>query len=121
MLQGDSLSPFLFVLTLDPLIKILTEMNVGHEIATGFTTDITYFVDDLRISSDKAEKIERAHQIITEYSTAVGMKINTEKCAIIRKGINIPSSMAGIPEVKIYKYLGIPINDKGVNEKEIKK
>ena len=53
VLQGDSLSPFLFILTLDPLIKILTKMQIGHELAAGLTTDITYFVDDLRISSNQ--------------------------------------------------------------------
>ena len=66
VLQGDSLSPFLFVLTQDPLIKILTKMKIGHEIIGGFSTDISYFVDDLRVSSDKTTKIEKAHETTVE-------------------------------------------------------
>ena len=71
VLQGDSLSYFLFILTLDPLIRILTEMKIGHQIAGGYYTDVEYFVDDLRVSSDETRKIEKSDDAITKYATAV--------------------------------------------------
>ena len=49
IIQGDSLSPFLFVLTLDPLIKILKEQNIGIEITPERKIDILYYMDDLKI------------------------------------------------------------------------
>ena len=117
LLQGDSLSPFLFVLTLDPLIKIIEQKNIGFEISPEHTTDICYFIDDLRVVANKTKNMEIAHNIIKTYAESIGMKINYSKCAIIQRGLNIPTTMENIPKVKSFTYLGIPINANGADEK----
>ena len=43
IIQGDAFSPLLFVLMIDPLIKIL-KRGVGDE------TEILYYMDDLKAS-----------------------------------------------------------------------
>ncbi len=65
IIQGDSLSPFLFVLTLDPLIKILKEENIGVEIAPNRRIDVLYYMDDLKIITDKTSKMSKTHEIVS--------------------------------------------------------
>ena len=118
LLQEDSLSPFLFVLTIDQLIKMIDKKGIGFEISPEYTTNVCYFIDDLRVVTNSTNDMKTAHQMIKEYAQSIGMKINYEKCAIIQRGLQRPSTMNDIPIVKSFTYLGIPINANGANEKE---
>ena len=48
IIQGDAFSPFLFVLMIDPLIKII-KTQLGDRVET------LYYMDDLKASTDNVE------------------------------------------------------------------
>ena len=75
IIQGDAFSPLLFVLMIDPLIKILKK-EVGEE------AEILYYMDDLKASTSSIGAAEKVHIIVKKYAASVGMVINKKKSAI---------------------------------------
>ena len=54
ILQGDSLSPLLFVLALMPLTLVLTKVKAGYNIENGLPTiNHLLFMDDLKLYGKK--------------------------------------------------------------------
>ena len=71
IIQGDAFSPLLFVLTIDPLIKILKKRVDDAE--------ILYYMEDLKASTKSIESAQRINKIVKEYASSVGMVINAKK------------------------------------------
>ena len=65
IIQGDAFSPLLFVLMMDPLIRILKR-------AVGDRAEILYYMDDLKASMDSTETAQKVHERVGTYSMAVG-------------------------------------------------
>ena len=74
IIQGDSFSPLLFVLTNDPLIKILKKRVDEAE--------ILFFMDDLKAAVTNIQTAQLVHDIVKRYAASVGMVINTKKSGI---------------------------------------
>ena len=91
ILQGDAFFPLLFVLMIDPLIKIL-KRGVGDE------TEILYYMDDLKASMSSIGTAEKVHETVKRFAEAVGMVVNNKKCAIqLNVERPIPESLQDIP------------------------
>ena len=75
IIQGDVFSPLLFVLMIDPLIKILKK-KVGDRV------EVLYYLDDLNVSMDCIDTACDIHQTVKKYAASVGMVINTKKSAV---------------------------------------
>ena len=75
IIQGDAFSPLLFVLLIDPLIKIVKK-RIGND------AEIMYYVDDLKASMSTIGASQTVHKTVKQYASSVGMVINTKKSAI---------------------------------------
>ena len=74
-IQGDAFSPLLFVLMIDPLIKIMKTQLGDHVV-------ILNYMDDLKASTDNVETARAIHSIVKSYAASVGMVINNKKSTI---------------------------------------
>ena len=74
IIQGDAFSPLLFVLMIDPFIKIMKRVCDGVE--------ILYYMDGLKASLSDIETAQGVHGIVKRYAASVGMVINSKKSAI---------------------------------------
>ena len=120
ILQGDTLSLILFVLSVSPLShllqrhegykagKIIRIKNISH----------LFFVDDLKLYAISIEKMKQMLETVTQFSNEVGMNFGEAKCAYqsIERGRRKPENESlyvnglNIQEIKEgdnYKYLGI--------------
>ena len=66
IIQGDAFSPLIFVLMIEPLIKILKK-KVCCEV------EILYHMDDLKASCACVEKAKQVHEMGKRYAKAVGL------------------------------------------------
>ena len=93
IIQGDAFSPLLFVLMIDPLIKVLKK-RVGDE------AEILYYMDDLKASMSSVETAQRIHQTVKKFAASVGMVINHKKSAIqLNVETPLPESLQDIPRL----------------------
>ena len=120
ILQGDTLSLILFVLSVNPLShllqrhegykagKIIRIKNISH----------LFFVDDLKLYAISIEKMKQMLETVTQFSNEVAMNFGEAKCAYqsIERGRRKPENESlyvnelTIQEIKEgdnYKYLGI--------------
>ena len=120
ILQGDTLSLILFVLSVNPLShllqwhegykagKVIRIKNISH----------LFFVDDLKLYAISIEKMKQMLETVTQFSNEVGMNFGEAKCAYqsIERGRRKPENESlyvnglNIQELKEgdnYKYLGI--------------
>ena len=109
ILQGDSLSPLLFVLCMDPLSRALSGKYPKVSVPTGgpvdYTTNHLLFIDDLKLLSESEEVLIEMSDETQRFFRAVGLEMNREKSAT-----NIPEcqQVATLLEgTQGYKYLGI--------------
>ena len=72
ILQGDTFLPLLFVLMIDPLIKVL-KTQLGDRV------EILYYMDDLKASTANVEMARAVHGIVKKYALSVGMVINKKR------------------------------------------
>eukprot|EP00924_Labyrinthula_sp_SR-Ha-C_P015367 maker-scaffold_126-snap-gene-0.13-mRNA-1 protein AED:0.36 eAED:0.60 QI:0/0/0/0.66/0/0/3/0/168 len=80
VLQGDSLSPTLFVLALDSLLRrIIKKINLNFPEAEFCFQNILGFADDLCILSRDRNILKHFIQYTGELSQLSGLKINTQK------------------------------------------
>ena len=81
-IQGDSLSPILFAIYLEPLLRWLQIGDSGYVI-TGMSRDMSLgnmaYADDLAILSPSLEDIRAQARKVTAYSDWADLTINTDK------------------------------------------
>ena len=116
ILQGDSLSPLLFILEIDVISKQLEIRLQPIKIKENnleFALGHTFYMDDLKIITRDVEEMKVANQIIERICTAIRLKINESKSGIMNNTKQeLPEELRKYPEItdiNPYKYLGIEI------------
>ncbi|KAK3271970.1 hypothetical protein CYMTET_19715 [Cymbomonas tetramitiformis] len=133
LVQGDSLSPLLFILYLEPLLRWLKAGNKGylHRLTDSdkqIRTSSAAYVDDLALVTESAAQLATQVRKLELYSNWTGLRINKAKCGITgtyEKGSPIPEETYaditmhtpnvgrhGFPYLQPdapYKYLGMQV------------
>ena len=135
ILQGDTLSLILFVLSVNPL-SLLLQKQEGYQIGKDKReTNIShlFFVDDLKLLASTIIKMMKLLDTVTEFTNDVGMTFGESKCAYQyikrgkrkERGKTISVNGLNIKEVQEgdhYKYLGVeePVGiDNTLNKEKI--
>ena len=85
--QGDSLSPLIFCMALDPLSKLLNNNNMGYNLSQGRRKDPTktinhlLFMDDLKVYTSSDDELKRVLEQVHDFSTDINMTFGLDKCA----------------------------------------
>ncbi|XP_029654655.1 uncharacterized protein LOC115228141 [Octopus sinensis] len=117
ILQGDSLSPLLFVMVMDPLSRILNskfpKLQINQEDLNMLTysTNHLFFIDDLKIFALKEDSVIKMMEAVKEFFDIVGLEMNSEKSASNVKSLSCCETLEGING---YRYLGV-FEDGGSN------
>ena len=82
--QGDSLSPFVFVLALIPLSLILRKAETAYEFSESKEKiNHLLFMDDLKFYSRSKKGLDSLVHIVCVFSEDIGMEFSIEKCAML--------------------------------------
>ncbi len=111
--QGSLLSPLLFDIFFDTLLRALTDAGFSRE-------SLFAYADDLAIGTKYILRIHRAINVIEEWGRQHNTPVNKSKCGIMQLASRsnarrfltaIPrSNVRGYPVVDTYKYLGVWID-----------
>ena len=123
--QGCLLSPFLFLLAVDYIMKRSTEgRNNGIQWTLVSQLNDLDFADDIALLSHNHRQMQEKTNILDRTSKSLGLKINKEKTKVLRlkttneTAINV-SEMA-LEDVNSFVYLGSTINKEGGVEEDVK-
>ncbi|TWW59399.1 hypothetical protein D4764_06G0009290 [Takifugu flavidus] len=114
--QGDTLSPLLFCIGLNPLSQIITKSGYGYQFQSGTTVSHLLYMDDIKLYAKNECDIDSLIQLASIYSKDIRMSFGLDKCGrmVSRRGNVIATDGVDLPEGNItdvqdsYKYLGIP-------------
>lgn len=129
VLQGDALSPLLFVMSISPLSHYLNSKTKCHAYTQmaknkGLSFNHQLYMDDLKLYARSEEDLKTLFRAAETATKALGMNINTKKCGstclISRTGGDPIRTIEG---KEVYKYLGIQqttVNDRKRNLMDLK-
>lgn len=126
--QGGVLSPDLFNLAIDDVIKEvntkISKLHVGYRNLVAVWISECAFADDVGIFARNKEQLQQNLIVWNEALKARNLKINENKTKIMKIGktqenISIKLNNKEIEQVDSFKYLGTIIDSKGSQEKEI--
>lgn len=124
--QGGGLSPLLFILFMNEILKKCNKetkkLNVGYN-----RLEMTYiteglFADDIVLYAENEKNLQHNITVWKKHLERAGMKINEKKTKIMVIGdhnTNIKIDNEKLEQVKVYKYLGVKIEENGKMEAEI--
>ena len=121
VLQGDALSPHLFILLVDYILRqsLVDEDGFALKPANGrrhpaVTLTALAYADDVAITSDSASGAECTLRRLQFHSEAIGLKLNAAKTKVLHVGYESdPKPILTLDETTIdvcdiYSYLGLP-------------
>lgn len=115
ILQGDSLSPLLFVLCLDPLSRKLNSiyplLSIESTEKKEYATNHLLFVDDLKLFAESEHSLQKMVNEVRCFLENTGLMINYNKSAT--NSVACESYFKKFDYENGYKYLGIIENSKG--------
>nr|KAG5689681.1 hypothetical protein BaRGS_006306 [Batillaria attramentaria] len=122
--QGCLLSPFLFLLVIDWIIKSTTAgRKNGIQWTLWTQLDDLDFVDDLALLSHSHSQMQDKTTCLKATSAGTGLKINRKKTELmkINTTANTPVTVGGEPirEVESFVYLGSVVDGQGGTDRDI--
>lgn len=129
VIQGDSLSPLLFCISLIPLTLELRGSpgySAGPPSQRKYKITHLFYVDDLKIYAQSPRDLQSMIQKVERFSTNIGMQFGLQKCATTHLKKGRPSenqeeielvdgtAITQLAHDQTYTYLGIP--QKQMNE-----
>ena len=127
VLQGESLSPFLFSMFLNDINDYLRkDPHVGISIYQFYMT-LLLFADDMVIVCDNRLGLQRGLNILYDYCSDWGLEVNVEKtkCMVFKKGGRMNKldkwtyNGTDVETVNTFKYLGFLFGSSGKFSKGI--
>ena len=128
MPQGDTASPYIFIIVLeililrlnnDPSIIKLTLKYVDNDVQNNFNPDpLLVFADDMTIvMKETEENLVRVRDIFKDFAKLSGLEINEDKTNIIRIGTRLDDLTPQTDRVSFkyttkFKILGFDIDNK---------
>jgi len=114
--QGCVLSPLLFLIFINDLIRELNDSNLGVAIGNGKLSNLT-FADDIALVANNSRDLQALVRIAESYARKWNFAFNTKKCKVLvfnRKGAQstIILDNDSLEVVREYKYLGVWLDDK---------
>lgn len=117
--QGCPLSPYLYVIVFDALLKKLNG-NLNIKMLDlpieGNKKTITAFADDLTVVVRDEKSVAQILQEIKKYGQKSGAKLNKEKSKLMYLGRTVPKEDFRIKVVDEVKILGITFNKTGISQ-----
>ena len=123
--QGCLLSPFLFLLAIDWIMKMSTETKRnGIQWTLWKQLDDLDFADDLALLSHSQQQMQDKTTEVAKYSACIGLNIHRGKSKVLKVNgtSDSPIMLAGecIEEVESFTYLGSIVDRQGGTEADIK-
>ena len=124
--QGDSLSPLLFCLALNPVSSLLQATNFGYRYkGNDVTATVNHLVymDDIKLYAKNDDELQSLIAIVKQFTDDIRMEFGIEKCAKITliRGRRVETgdmplsdeevSIKELTNESTYKYLGMIEND----------
>ena len=117
--QGDGISPTLFSIFIDNLVKGIKELDLGVEIDTNFQVSTLLFADDIVLIAPNEVNLQLMLDYLTKWCVENRMEVNINKTKIIhfrktnsaRTVFNFHLGNCPIDICDTYKYLGIILNE----------
>jgi hypothetical protein len=82
-IQGDTLSPYVFIISLEPLLRWLERGNLGYKLKTSqYMINSAAYADDLAIITSDIKYIQPQINKINQFCQWAGMELGIPKCAI---------------------------------------
>ena len=124
--QGDSLSPILFAIFINDLAEILNGLRTGIDVTDNHLAILMY-ADDIILLSDSYDKAQQSLNVLSDWCTAWGMKVNIKKSQVVHhrnprkpRCVNALTLCGSEMEyVENYKYLGCWVNEFGKDDKTV--
>ena len=115
--QGDTLSPLLFVIAINPLSYLLNKSGHGYKVEGVKYSHILY-MDDIKTFSSSSNGGKELIRIMFEFTKSIGMAFGIDKCKILNivRGKYAKCGDVALPDGEVikemesdevYKYLGV--------------
>ncbi|VDP23927.1 unnamed protein product [Schistosoma margrebowiei] len=123
--QGCLLSPFLFLLVIDWIMKTSTsEGKHGIQWTSRIQLDDLNFADDLALLSQTQQQMQGKTNSVGAASAAVGLNIHRGKSKVLRYNTTctdpITFDREDLEDVKTFTYLGSIIDEHGGSDADVK-
>ena len=124
--QGCSLSPILFSVFINDLLKEVEEAELGIQLNSGNRVSGLLFADDFVGVSDSKENLQKLIDVVHGFCNRWRLSANVSKSAVM---VFSRSSVKGdwvwgehkLPNVSSYTYLGIEFSSNGAWDLHVKK
>ena len=122
--QGCLVSPFLFLLAIDWIMKTTTTgRNNGIQWTLWTQLDDLDFADDLALLSHNHSQMQDKTTLLETTSAGTGIKINRKKTELMKMNTtaNAPITVGGEPirEVESFVYLGSVVDQQGGTDRDV--
>lgn len=126
--QGGVLSPILFIIIMDDIIKeaqkSTKKAHIGYNNLKAVNLSECAFADDLLICANRESDLQHNLNVWNSELCKRNLKINVNKTKVMVIGkdtrkINIKINQQQLEQVETYKYLGVKIRSDGSMEDEI--
>jgi exonuclease III len=85
--QGDCLSPYLFIIAIEPLLKLIRDSTVIQGLQVhGSENRLTAYADDLTVIVQNREGVDEIKNLLGEFSTISGLEVNMGKSELMGLG-----------------------------------
>ena len=124
--QGCSLSPTLFSVFINDLLKKVKEAELGIQLSSGKTIGRMLFADDFVGVSDSKESLQKLIDVVYSYCSKWRLRANVIKSVVMvfsKDAVNGCWKWGehSLPKVSSYSYLGIDFSSNGAWDMHIKK